>query len=483
MYYPTLEECRKLRWPGGTLPVCREIPAGIDTPLSVFLKVHRGGYGFLLESVPGGERLARYSYIGTEPYRVAATREGDVAGPLELLSEEMQRSRPVSVAGLPDFDGGAVGYLGYETARRFEALPAPAADTLGLPESLLMFTDTFIAFDHLTHSLKVISRLRREGDTDSGYQEATRRIDGLVARLRQAQEFTPRPSGPAGNNGQAASGNLTQSEYENGVRQAKDFIAAGEAIQVVLSRRLSRPTGARPFSIYRALRAINPSPYMYYLDLKDFHVMGTSPEILVKVQDGVVTTRPLAGTRPRGDNPAEDARLEQELRSDEKERAEHVMLVDLGRNDIGRVSVPGTVAVSDLMQVERYSHVMHLVTNVAGRLRPELTALDALRACFPAGTVSGAPKIRAMEIIAGLEPYKRGPYAGCVGYFGFSGNMDTAITIRTIVMKEGIAYVQAGAGIVYDSVSEREYAETGNKARAMLQAIEDAEALEKEARP
>jgi anthranilate synthase component I len=483
MYYPTLEECRKLRGPGVTVPVCREIPAGMDTPLSAFLKVHRGGYGFLLESVPGGERLARYSYIGTEPYRVAVTREGDGAGPLDSLAEELQRSRPVPVAGLSDFDGGAVGYLGYESARRFETLPAPAADTLGLPESLFMFTDTFIAFDHQTHSIKVISRLRREGNTDSAYQEATRRIDSLVARLRQPQEFTPRPSGPAGKNGQAVSCNLTQPEYEDGVRRAKDFITAGEAIQVVLSRRLSRPTGATPFSIYRALRAINPSPYMYYLDLKDFYIMGTSPEILVKSQDGAVTTRPLAGTRPRGENPAEDARLEQELRSDEKERAEHVMLVDLGRNDIGRVSVPGTVAVSELMQVERYSHVMHLVTNVAGRLRPELTALDTLRACFPAGTVSGAPKIRAMEIIAGLEPDKRGPYAGCVGYFGFSGNMDTAITIRTIVMKDGIAYVQAGAGIVYDSVPEHEYAETGNKARAMLRAIEDAEALEKEARP
>jgi anthranilate synthase component 1 len=271
--------------------------------------------------------------------------------------------------------------------------------------------------------------------------------------------------------------NLSKEEFRAGVLKIKQYITAGEAIQVVLSQRLAQPTDAAPFEIYRALRTINPSPYMFYLDFTDFHIIGASPEILVRVEDGMVTTRPLAGTRLRGQTPAEDLRLEQELRSDAKERAEHIMLVDLGRNDIGRVSQPGTVGVSDLMDVERYSHVMHLVTHVQGRLRPELTAFDALRACFPAGTVSGAPKIRAMEIIAELEPQKRGPYAGATGYFSFSGNMDMAISIRTMVVTKGVAYVQAGGGIVYDSIPEREYEETMNKARALLNAINQAESL------
>jgi len=289
--------------------------------------------------------------------------------------------------------------------------------------------------------------------------------------VKSERQSGARPA-PAG-----LSANLTRAEFEAAVSQAKDYITAGEAIQVVLSQRLSRATGANPLNIYKALRTINPSPYMFFLDLKDFYLIGSSPEILVKAVDGVVTTRPLAGTRPRGRDPEEDARLERELRGDEKERAEHIMLVDLGRNDIGRVSLPGSVQVSELMGVERYSHVMHLVTNVSGNLRSELTPFDALRACFPAGTVSGAPKVRAMEIIAGLEPEKRGPYAGCVGYFGFSGNMDMAITIRAIALAGGGAHGQAGAGIVYDSVPSREYEETLNKARALLKAIELAEGM------
>jgi anthranilate synthase component 1 len=480
VYYPTLAECKQLKEKGNLVPIYREIPADLDTPVSAFLKVHQGGHGFLLESAQGSEHIARYSFIGTEPYLVLSTREGDATDPLKLIAAELNQYKPVPVSDLPHFCGGAVGYLGYEAVRRFEELPSPPSDPLGLPDSHFMFADTLLVFDHVTRKLKVISHARLDSDVDSAYETAIQKIDVLVRRLKQPLKN----DGPTSATSSTAelSSNLTRAEFEAMVTKAKQYITAGEAIQVVLSQRLTRATSAHPFNIYRALRTINPSPYMFFLDLKDFYIIGTSPEILVKVVDGVATTRPLAGTRPRGRNPAEDARLELELRSDEKERAEHIMLVDLGRNDIGRVSVPGSVRVSELMGIERYSHVMHLVTNVEGRLRSDLTPFDTLSACFPAGTVSGAPKIRAMEIIAELEPDKRGPYAGCVGYFSFSGNMDTAITIRTIVMTDKKAYVQAGAGIVYDSVPEREYEETLNKARALLKAIEAAETKETQGR-
>jgi anthranilate synthase component 1 len=475
MYYPTLEEVRQLKKYGNLVPVCRDIQADLETPVSAYLKIARGNYSFLLESVEGGERLARYSFIGTEPYRVVSTREGDKADPLKLVAEELDKYKMVPVNGLPDFCGGAFGYLGYETVRRLEKLPSPDSAPLALPESVFMFVDSLLIFDHATGKAKVISCARPDADIDTCYQAAVKRIDELVNRLEQPldHQLIETPTKPA-----QISSNFSREEFEASVEKARQYIIAGEAIQVVLSQRLSRPTNAHPLNIYQALREINPSPYMFLLNLRDFQLIGSSPEILVKVVDGTVTTRPLAGTRPRGKTPAEDKQLEKELRNDEKERAEHIMLVDLGRNDIGRVSLPGTVSVSDLMEVERYSHVMHLVTNVEGRLRPELTPFDALRACFPAGTVSGAPKIRAMELITELEPDKRGPYAGCVGYLSFSGNIDTAITIRTIVLKNGVAYVQAGAGIVYDSVPAREYEETLNKARALLNAIEQAEAME-----
>jgi anthranilate synthase component 1 len=478
MYHPTLEEFRKLKAYGNLVPIYREIAADLDTPISAFLKVNRGGYSFLLESVEGGERIARYSFIGTEPYRVITTRGKDKTSPLHLIAEELDKYKLVPVSGLPRFCGGAVGYLGYETVRHFEELPSPDPDPLGLPESFFMLVDTVLAFDHVTHKIKLISHARLDGDPDSAYEAAVQKIDDLVKRLEQplepaqhiaALDTSARPI--------KISANFTRAAFETNVEKARQYITAGEAIQIVLSQRLTRCTDVHPFNIYRALRTINPSPYMFFLDLKDFHIIGSSPEILVRALEGIVTTRPLAGTRRRGKSPAEDAQLEKELRNDEKERAEHIMLVDLGRNDIGRVSMPGTVKVSELMEVERYSHVMHLVTNVDGKLRSDMTPLDALRACFPAGTVSGAPKIRAMEIIAELEPDKRGPYAGCVGYFGFSGNMDTAITIRTIIMTNGVAHVQAGAGIVYDSVPAREYEETLNKAQALLKAIDEAEAL------
>ncbi len=476
MYYPTLEEVKKHEKDGNLVPIYREIVADLETPVSAFLKINQGGYSFLLESVEGGQRLARYSFIGTEPYTVLTTQAEDKSNPLPLIAKELNKYKVVPVSGLPRFCGGAVGYLAYETTTRFEELPSPDNDTLELPESLFMFVDTMLVFDHVTHKIKVLSHVHLDGDIEKAYQQAVDKIDNLVARLNQplqpGQHTTPATGSIST---YKLSSNFSREAFETSVLKIKQYITAGEAIQVVLSQRLAQRTDVAPFEIYRALRTINPSPYMFFLDFTDFHIIGASPEILVRVEDGKVMTRPLAGTRPRGKTPAEDNMLEQELRSDEKECAEHIMLVDLGRNDIGRVSEPGTVEVSDLMDVERYSHVMHLVTHVQGKLRHDMTAFDALQACFPAGTVSGAPKIRAMEIIAELESEKRGPYAGATGYFSFSGNMDMAIAIRTMVMKKNIAYVQAGSGIVYDSVPEREYEESMNKAGALLKAIIQAE--------
>ncbi len=476
MYHPTLAEIKNNKWDGNLIPVYREIVADMETPVSAFLKINRGGNSFLLESVEGGQRLARYSFIGTEPYRELTIRGKDETDPLDIIQEELDKYKVVSLEGLPRFCGGAVGYLGYETVCRFEDLPSPEKDTLNLPEARFMFVDTMLVFDHVTHKIKVLSYVKLNGDIDKGYQAAISKIDDLVARLQQPYtgKKTIRNKNNAISNSKLTS-NFTRPDFEAKVEKIKEYITEGEVIQVVLSQRLAQPTDLPPFEIYRALRTINPSPYMFYLDFNDFQIVGASPEVLVRVEDGMVMTRPLAGTRPRGKTAKEDAALEKELRSDEKERAEHIMLVDLGRNDIGRVSQPGTVAVSELMEVERYSHVMHLVTHVQGKLRPEMNAFDALRACFPAGTVSGAPKVQAMEIIAEMEPDKRGPYAGAAGYFSFSGNMDMAIAIRTMVVNKGVAYVQAGAGIVYDSVPQREYEESMNKARALLKALEQAE--------
>ena len=477
MYYPTLSEVQKLKKYGNLVPIYREIVADLETPVSAYLKIARGAHSFLLESVEGGERLARYSFIGTEPYLILKTGGGESIDPLLAVEKELNKYSLVSVPDLPRFHGGAVGYLAYEVVKHFEELPSPHCDPLGLPESVFMFADTVLVFDHLTHKIKIVSLAHLDDDVERAYLKAVEKIDSLAERLSQPMEQGPREKGMPATTSSVRS-NLSQAEFEARVAQAKEYICAGEIIQVVLSQRLSRTTNASPFDIYRALRTVNPSPYMYYLHLGDCHIIGASPEMLVRVEDGVVATHPIAGTRPRGANPAEDLILEEELRSDEKECAEHIMLLDLGRNDIGRVSEPGTVQVTQLMEVERYSHVMHLVSHVQGRLRQGLSQFDALRACFPAGTVSGAPKIRAMELIAGLEPDKRGPYAGAVGYFSFSGNLDTAITIRTIVMTEDTAYVQAGGGIVADSVPEREYQESLNKAQALLKAIEQAEACD-----
>jgi anthranilate synthase component 1 len=393
------------------------------------------------------------------------------------VSNALARFNPVPVPGLPRFHGGMVGYMGYEAVRYFEPrVPAAKHDPLGLPESVFMLTDTLLVFDHLQHKIRVVSHVRLdEGPVEQAYRETTLRIDELVERLRQplVVEHGGRPL-PA-NQETSPTSNLRPEQHQAMVERTQDYIEAGDCIQTVISQRFSRPTSAAPFDLYRSLRAVNPSPYMYCLHLDDFHIIGASPEMLVRVEDGAIDYHPIAGTRPRGQDPREDASLEQELLADAKERAEHIMLVDLGRNDVGRVSEPGSVKVTQLMDVERYSHVMHMVSHVQGRLRPGLTAYDALRSCFPAGTVSGAPKIRAMEIIAELEPDKRGPYAGAVGYFGFSGNMDTAIAIRTMVLKDGVAHVQAGGGIVYDSVPETEYMETVHKAGALMRAIQAAE--------
>lgn len=496
MYFPSRDEVVNYSGPGNMVPIYREILADLETPVSAFLKVARGTGSFLLESVEGGERLARYSFLGTSPYLIAQLNDGEVelsggdrtrlasfSNPLDVVREELSRFRPVEVPGLPRFVGGAVGYLAYECARYFERLPRPDGPGLGIPEAIFLFTDTLLVFDHLRHKILVVSNAHLDGDRGAAYDQAVERIDELVERLhrpmRDSSEITPprdRPGKPTGHEfGNGLYGNVPPGRYQEMVVEAKKYINSGDIIQVVPSQRFSRGTEAHPFSIYRALRTVNPSPYMYYLDLGGFQIVGASPELLVRVEDGNVTTHPIAGTRRRGQSVVEDLALEQELANDEKEQAEHIMLVDLGRNDVGRVSKPGTVRVPQLLSVERYSHVMHLVSHVTGQLRPDVTAYDALQACFPAGTVSGAPKIRAMEIIAELEQDRRGSYAGAVGYFSYSGNLDTAIAIRTCVYQDGVVSVQAGGGIVADSVPDLEHEETMNKARAVLKAIDVAE--------
>ncbi len=475
MYKPTLDEIKKLTGTGNLVAVSRDLMADLETPVSAFLKISRGGPSFLLESVEGGQRMARYSFIGTEPKQLLVTEAGSTIDPLFAIENALTDRNLVDQPDLPRFCGGAVGYLSYETAGKFERLPSPGNDSLCLPEAVFMLADTFLVFDHIAHRIRVVSLMALDGNHEAAYSEALKRIDDLCCRLKSPLDLEPsKQTQPPSASPFISS--VTRETFERSVAEIKEAVAAGEAIQVVLSQRLSRTTHAKPFDIYRALRSINPSPYMFYLDFGQFQIIGASPEILVRVEDGQVVTRPLAGTRRRGATPEEDLALESELKADPKERAEHIMLVDLGRNDVGRVAAPGSVEVSDLMNVERYSHVMHLVSHVKGKLNSGLTAYDALRATFPAGTVSGAPKVRAMQLIAEYELEKRGPYAGAVGYFSYSGNMDMAIAIRTMVTKGGKAYVQAGAGIVYDSQPEAEYFETLNKAQALFKAVDQAEA-------
>ena len=476
MYYPSLERVASYAGEANLVPVYREINADLETPVSAYLKVASGPYSYLLESVEGGERMARYSFIGMDPQKVIKTGAGEELGaidPLIPVEEMLSEYKLADVDYLDKFNGGAVGYIAYDAVRYFEELPTPDVDPLGLPESIFMLSTTYLVFDHLRHKIKVVSHAHLKGDAKKAYDEAVGRIEDVVRRLKSFPNI-PEPNLEMQTDADIEF-NMSREYYEHMVNRTREYIIAGDVIQTVVAQRMSRPTSAHPFQIYRSLRAVNPSPYMYYLDMGDFQIVGASPELLVQVVDGSVAVHPIAGTRRRGRDEAEDLELEEELRTDEKERAEHIMLLDLGRNDVGRVSKPGTVEVTQILDIERYSHVIHLVSHVTGQLRDEYTNYDALRACFPAGTVSGAPKIRAMEIIAELEPDRRGVYAGAVGYFDFYGNMDTAIAIRTLVLKDGVAHVQAGGGIVYDSNPEDEYMETIHKASAVFKAIDQAE--------
>ncbi|HEV2249188.1 MAG TPA: anthranilate synthase component I family protein [Candidatus Limnocylindria bacterium] len=464
---PTRDAARALAAGYALVPVYREVLADMLTPVRAYsLLCPPGEPGFLLESVEGGERLARYSFIGVHS-RPLDLGDGN---PLDALAT-VAGEQTAPVKGVPRFHGGAVGYLGYETARHFEKLPVAKGAPPPMPESSFVRAEDLAVFDHVTRRLQLLTIHRPDRED---YDEAVARLDAMEHRLAGDQL----PAGPRGVDGAAWQSNVTRGQFHAMVDAAREHIMGGDAFQVVVSQRFHKPLAATPFDVYRCLRAINPSPYMFFVALGgDRHVVGTSPEKLVQVEDRRVETRPLAGTRRRGADQAEDRRLEEELLHDLKERAEHVMLVDLGRNDVGRVAKPGTVTVDRLMEVERYSHVMHISSTVSGQLRDGRTSLDALRAAFPAGTVSGAPKIRAMEIIADLEPDQRGVYAGSAGYVSFGGNLDMAITLRTVVVVDGIAYVQAGAGVVADSKPEREFEETLEKAGAMFKAIEMAEAM------
>ena len=484
---------------GVVTPICREMPADLETPVSVYLKLRAShGPGFLLESVERGEQLGRYSFLGFRARRQIQARGHQVTiqdrdsirtvqiptgkDPLDIVRAEMQAYHPAftpeyPASALPRFFGGAVGFVSYDMVRFFERLPTPPPDELGLPDLHLVFADELVVFDHVQHRLLLIANAQTPpGDRpEPALREAQERLDALETSLRNP---IPAPPRVISTNQIEASTTFTQEAFEAAVRAAKAYIRAGDIFQVVLSQRLARPTKADPFSIYRTLRRINPSPYMFFIELEGNPptcLIGSSPEMLVRLQRRAAEVHPIAGTRRRGQDIATDEALEAELRADEKEQAEHLMLVDLARNDLGRVCEFGTVRTSELLGVERYSHVMHLVSHVEGTLRIGLDAYDLLRAAFPAGTVSGAPKVRAMEIIDELEPCRRGPYAGAVGYFGFNGNMDTCITIRTIVMRGDIAYLQAGAGIVADSDPTREYHETLHKIRALSKAIDIAE--------
>jgi len=479
-YFPTLEQVKTMAGQGNVVPVYREVVADLETPVSAYLKVARGKHSFLLESVEGGERLARYSFIGTEPYRVLRTGESAALNetpgdPLAQIEDELRRFTPVPVEGLPRFHGGAVGYMAYECARFYEKLPVPDADPQGFPEAIFLFVDTLLVFDHIQHKIKVVSHARLDGDIEASYRQATWKIEELVGRLSRSLSKLPYDTVRASHGERTFQSNNTREAFMAKVERAKEYIKKGDTYQIQVSQRFSRETDAHPFEVYRALRTVNPSPYMYYLELGDMHVVGASPEMLIRVEDGVIETHPIAGTRRRGRDAEDEQKMADELQGSEKERAEHIMLVDLARNDLGRVCEAGSVKVTSLMDIERYSHVMHMVSHVVGKLRPDVTTYDALRAYFPHGTVTGAPKIRTMEIIAELEGERRGGYGGCIGYFDMSGNCDSALAIRTIWMKPGIAYVQAAGGVVYDSTPEEEFMESGNKARAMMRAIELAE--------
>jgi anthranilate synthase component 1 len=494
MYYPSLKEFLNLSKRANLIPVYREISADLDTPVSAFLKLRKNEYAFLLESVEGQEKTARYSFLGSNPYLIFKSKARNIeiqyperktirrfitsTNPLDEIEKIMEDFKVVDIKGLPRFYGGLVGYMGYDMVRFFEEIPDKNPDDLKLPDAIFILADTLLAFDHINHTIKIVSNvmLPRKNKTIPNavktkiYYAAVRKIESIHRDFNKT--FTEKKVRLGVHSRQIKIvSNFKKPEFCSIVNRAKDYIKKGDIIQVVLSQRFKVKIEKEPLDIYRALRSLNPSPYMFFLKFKDALLIGASPEMLVRCEDGRVQTMPIAGTRPRGKTEKEDKKLEQELLNDNKEKAEHLMLVDLGRNDLGRVCKSGAVTVSEFMNVERYSHVMHLVSEVKGKLDKQYDSYDALKACFPAGTVSGSPKIRAMEIVDELENLRRGPYAGCVGYFSFSKNLDTCITLRTIIVKNSIAYIQAGAGIVADSVPEKEYLESINKARALLEAL------------
>jgi anthranilate synthase component 1 len=496
MVSPDLESFKSLSLKGNLIPVFREILADTETPVSATLKLG-GAPSFLLESMIGGEKWARYSFLGSRPSKIikscgntleikdkgTGTQTFRAENPFEFIKRELTSYTPVDVTGLPRFYGGLVGYIGYDMVRFFEEIPDEQRPGLGIPDMFLMVTDTVVIFDNLKGKIKVVSNAHINNKSpEEAYNEATEKIERIIEKLKRTKismhskkhKKSKRSTGEQRGGGYASS-YPSKNAFEQAVIRGKEYIMAGDVVQVVLSQRFERERTIDPFNIYRALRVINPSPYMYYIDTGDVQLVGSSPEILVRLEGRKIILRPIAGTRKRGETEEEDKALEEELKKDPKEIAEHIMLVDLGRNDVGRVAEIGSVAVTELMNIERYSHVMHLVSNVEGTLRNGLDAFDVLGSCFPAGTVTGAPKVRAMEIIEELEPLRRGPYAGAVGYLSYSGNMDTCITIRTLIIKDDIVYVQAGAGIVADSVPEKEYEETVNKAMGMMSAVDMAE--------
>ncbi|MBL9122961.1 MAG: anthranilate synthase component I [Planctomycetaceae bacterium] len=489
---PDFETFRRLAQGADLVPIYRRLTCDTLTPVSAFHRIDSGDCACLFESVIGGERVGRYSFLTADPFLrldaydrevVVTTPEGvqrfESADPLDELKRRVESIRAATLPELPPFCGGAIGYAGYDTVRYTERLPNPPADDRRLPDLSFAFFDRMVVFDQINKTMVVVAMARLEGpaeDQRAAYDDACRRVDELVTLLEAPDTDLRLADIPlVGAPTIGYSSTVTQGDFERAVEKCVEYIRAGDIFQVVLSQRLNVEIHAHPFDIYRTLRVVNPSPFMFYLRTPDVTLVGSSPEVMVRVVDRIVTVRPLAGTRRRGATPDEDRQLAEELLADPKERAEHVMLVDLGRNDVGRVAEYRSVELTDCMTVERYSHVMHISSNVQGKLREGTTAFDALRACLPAGTVSGAPKVRAMEIIDELEPVRRGPYAGAVGYVDFNGNMDTCIALRTIVVQGTQAYVQAGAGIVADSVPELEYQETLNKARGLLKAIEIAE--------
>jgi anthranilate synthase component I len=496
MYTPELQEVIRLSDRYNLIPIVKHFMADTETPIRVFQQFYREQRAFLLESVEGGAKWARYSFIGTDPFLMIRGKNGTMeieAGgesrvldgkPLDILKAHLRSYTSPSLPDMPPFTGGAIGFFGYDLLQYYEKLPAHRKDDLNMDDIRFMFCDQVVVFDHFKQQIKVIGNVHipkqaTDEQIAQAYLETCGKIDALIAKIRKTGETPPMTNGhiPADVELGDIQSNVSKQQFLSNVEQAKDYIRAGDVFQVVLSQRFHIDTDISPLQVYRILRTMNPSPYMYCLKMDDEVIVGTSPEALVKVDGDKVETRPIAGTRPRGRTPEEDLLLEKELLADEKERAEHLMLVDLGRNDIGRVSEFGSVKCDSYMEIERYSHVMHIVSNVSGKLRPDKDFFDAFISCMPAGTVSGAPKLRAMEIIAELENEARGPYAGAIGYLGFSGNMNSCITIRTIVFKQGRAYVQAGAGIVWDSVPEKEYEETVNKAKALLKSIRMAEAV------